>query len=179
MPVNLHIGSCASGYGVAMSTAVRRALAAVALVVAVGLSGCASSFPADPNGTLDRVTGGTLRVGISPNGDWTDITDGGEASGIEVTLVEEFAETIDARVDWTEGGEEQLFTDLAAGRLDMVIGGLTETTPWTDKAAITKPFDQVTTAEGDTVKHVMAASMGENAFLLELEKFLVNQETAP
>lgn len=162
-----------------MSTPAPRALAAVALALVLGLSGCASSFPADPDGTLDRVTGGTLRVGLSPNEDWTDMTDGGEASGIEVTLVEEFADSLDAEIEWTEGGEEKLFTDLEAGRLDMVIGGLTDTTPWSEKAAITKPFDQVTTADGKTVKHVMATAMGENAFLLELEKFLVTQETAP
>ncbi|MCP2032194.1 ABC-type amino acid transport substrate-binding protein [Okibacterium sp. HSC-33S16] len=162
-----------------MSTPARRALTAVALVVTLGLTGCASSFPADPDGTLDRVTGGALRVGISPNGDWTDMTDGGEASGIEVSLVEDFAEGIDAEIEWIEGGEEKLFTDLAAGRLDMVIGGLTDTTPWTDKAAITQPFDQVMTADGKTVKHVMAAAMGENAFLVELEQFLLTQESAP
>jgi hypothetical protein len=107
------------------------------------------------------------------------MTDEGEASGIEVELVEEFAETLDADVTWVEGGEEKLFTDLAAGRLDMVVGGLTDTTPWTDKAAITQPFDQVTTSDGKTVKHVMAAAMGENAFLVELEQFLLKQETAP
>ena len=162
-----------------MSTSARRALASVSLVLALALTGCASTFPADPDGTLERVTGGTLRVGISPNGDWTDVTDGGEASGIEVSLVEEFADTIDADVAWVEGGEEKLFTDLAAGRLDMVVGGLTDTTPWSEKAAITKPFDQVTTADGATIKHVMAAAMGENAFLVELEKFLVSQESAP
>jgi ABC-type amino acid transport substrate-binding protein len=162
-----------------MSTPAPRALADVALAVAVGLTGCASTYPADPNGTLERVTGGTMRVGISPNENWTDISDGGEASGIEVNLVEEFADRIDAEIEWTEGGEEKLFTDLAAGRLDMVIGGLTETTPWVEKAAITKPFDQVTTDDGATVRHVMAAAMGENAFLLELEKYLVEQETAP
>ncbi|GGE99632.1 transporter substrate-binding domain-containing protein [Mycetocola zhadangensis] len=160
-----------------MNTPAIRALAAAGLVLS--LTGCASQFPADPDGTLERVTGGTLRVGLSPNGNWADMTDGGEASGIEVTLVEEFADTIDAEVVWTEGGEEKLFTDLAAGRLDMVIGGLTDTTPWSEKAAITKPFDQVTTDDGATRKHVMAAAMGENAFLVELERFLGSQESAP
>jgi ABC-type amino acid transport substrate-binding protein len=152
--------------------------AAAALVLAVSLSGCASSFPADPDGTLDRVSGGTLRVGISPNGEWADITDGGEASGIEADLVEEFAESIDADVAWIEGGEERLFTQLHEGALDMVIGGLTDKTPWVDKGAITKPFTEVTTSKG-TEKHVMATAMGENAFLVELERFLLNQEGAP
>ncbi|WP_354501786.1 ABC transporter substrate-binding protein [Mycetocola sp. 2940] len=155
----------------------RLRFAAAVLLLAAGLSGC-SSIPADPEGTLDRVSGGTLRVGISPNGDWTDMSDGGEASGIEVTLVEGFAESIDADVAWVEGGEEQLFTRLHEGSLDMVVGGLTDKTPWVNKGAITKPFSEVTTSKG-IEKHVMATAMGENAFLLELERFLLNQEGAP
>lgn len=161
-----------------MKYPIRRPFAAAALALLLGVSGCASSIPADPEGTLDRVSGGTLRVGISPNGEWTDMTDGGEASGIEVSLVEDFAETIDAEVAWVEGGEEQLFSQLHDGALDMVIGGLTDKTPWVDKAAITRPFTEVSTSTG-VEKHVMAASMGENAFLLKLERFLLEQEGAP
>lgn len=161
-----------------MNRPIRLRSAAAALVLAASLSGCASSFPADPDGTLDRVSGGTLRVGISPNGEWTDVTDGGEASGIEVALVEEFAESIKAEVAWVEGGEEQLFTQLDEGVLDMVIGGFTDKTPWVTKAAITKPFTEVTTSKG-LENHVMATAMGENAFLLELEQFLLNTEGAP
>jgi polar amino acid transport system substrate-binding protein len=152
--------------------------AVAALVLAVSLSGCASSFPADPEGTLDRVSGGTLRVGISPNGEWTDVADGGEASGIEVSLVEKFAETIDAEIAWVEGGEEQPFAQLHEGALDMVVGGLTDKTPWVNKGAVTKPFTEVTTSRG-MEKHVMATAMGENAFLLALEQFLLDQEGAP
>ncbi|MBG6239424.1 ABC-type amino acid transport substrate-binding protein [Mycetocola sp. CAN_C7] len=150
----------------------------LAVGLSAGLSGCASSFPADPDGTLDRVSGGTLRVGIAPNGDWTDMTDDGEASGIEVSLIEDFAETIDADIAWVEGSEEALFTRLEDGGLDLVIGGFTDRTPWLDRAAITKPFTEVSTSDG-VEKHVMAASRGENAFLLELERFLLATEGAP
>lgn len=106
------------------------------------------------------------------------MTDGGEASGIEVNLVEDFAETIDADIAWVEGSEEQLFTQLHEGALDMVVGGFTDKTPWVDKGAVTKPFTEVTTSRG-MEKHVMATAMGENAFLLELERFLLNTEGAP
>jgi polar amino acid transport system substrate-binding protein len=161
-----------------MKRPIRPRFAAAALVLAVSLSGCASSFPADPEKTLERVSGGTLRVGISPNGEWTDVSDGGEASGIEVTLVEEFAQSIEAEVAWVEGGEEQLFTLLHEGSLDMVVGGLTDKTPWVNKGAVTRPFTEVSTSKGPE-KHVMATAMGENALLLELERFLLNQEGAP
>lgn len=153
-------------------------LLAATLALTLSLAGCAN-YPADPDGTLDRVRGGTLRVGLSANGDWTDITDEGEPSGVEVTLVEQFAETVEAEVEWMEGGEEQLLTELEEGNLDLVIGGFTDKTPWSTKAAITKPFSEVDGRGGKPEKHVMAAAMGENAFLLELETFLLNREEAP
>lgn len=161
-----------------MTTRPTRCLLAATLALTLGLAGCAG-FPADPDGTLDRVSGGTLRVGISPNGDWTEITDEGEPSGVEVTLVEQFAESIDAEIEWMEGGEEALFTELEEGALDLVVGGFTDKTPWSTHAAITKPFAEVEAKSGTTEKHVMAAAMGENAFLLELEQFLLNREEAP
>lgn len=156
----------------------RTCFASTALMLTLALSGCASDFPADPEGMLDRVSGGTLRVGITPNGEWTDVTDEGETSGIEVDLLEDFAATIDAEIAWVEGSEERLFTQLHDGALDMVIGGFTDKTPWIHKAAITKPFTEVSTSEGPE-KHVMATAMGENAFLLELERFLLQTEGAP
>lgn len=161
-----------------MMSRIRSKIAVAALALALGLTGCATTFPADPEGTLDRVSGGTLRVGISPNGEWTQMTDDGEASGIEVDLVEEFADSIDADIAWVEGSEERLMTQLEEGSLDLVIGGLTDQSPWSDRSAITKPFTEVTTSTG-LEKHVMAAPMGENAFLLELERFLLNTEGAP
>ena len=161
-----------------MKYQIRRRFAAVVLVSALGLSGCSAAFPADPDGLLDRASGGTLRVGLAPNGEWTDVTDEGEASGLEVDLLQEFAATIDADITWVEGSEERLFTQLHEGALDMVIGGFTDKTPWVHKAAITKPFTEVSTSSG-LEKHVMAAAMGENAFLLELERFLLSAEGAP
>ncbi|MET1051278.1 MAG: transporter substrate-binding domain-containing protein [Mycetocola sp.] len=148
---------------------------AVIFLLAVGLTGCGSGFPADPDGTLDRVTGGNLRVGISANGEWTRVTDDGGPSGTEVELVESFADTIDADIAWVVGGEEGLFTRLEDGDLDLVIGGITDETPWVDRAAITKPYIEVSTSAGPE-RHVMAAAMGENAFLVELERFLLDAD---
>ena len=65
--------------------------------------------------------------------------------------------------------------DLEHGQLDLVIGGLTAESPWSEKAAITKPYAEVRNEYGDVEEHVMAAPLGENAFLLALEKFLLSQ----
>ena len=153
----------------------------ILLLVAVAtslLASCGVSVPADPNGTLERVTDGTLRVGVSPNPPWTEVTQGGEPTGSEVGLVKEFAATLPAEVSWTVGGEEALIKRLEAGELDLVIGGLTADTPWEKHAAITKPYAEGTGPDDKRIKLVMAAPLGENAYLLRLEKFLLSRGQA-
>jgi ABC-type amino acid transport substrate-binding protein len=154
-----------------------RVLGAVAAVIGL-LAACGVSVPTDPEGTLDRVIGGTLRVGVSPNPPWTEVTQGGEPTGSEVDLVREFAATLPAEVSWTVGGEEALIKRLEAGELDLVIGGLTADTPWEKHAAITKPYAEGTGPDGKRIKLVMAAPLGENAYLLRLEKFLLSRGQA-
>ena len=142
----------------------------------VWLAGCGLSIPADPEGTLDRVRGGVLRVGVSPNPPWT-VVSGPEAQPAcrEVELVQGFADGLGARVEWSTGGEEPLMKRLKEGQLDMVIGGLTAKTPWTKHAAVTRPYASATGVDGKRERHVMAARMGENAFLVELERHLLSR----
>ncbi|CAA9224129.1 MAG: hypothetical protein AVDCRST_MAG52-660, partial [uncultured Blastococcus sp.] len=66
-------------------------LLAALLAVALVLVGCGSvRVPVDPDGTLDRVSGGVLRVGVSPHEPWTTVgTD--EPGGIEADLVRGWA----------------------------------------------------------------------------------------
>ena len=140
-------------------------------MLALLTAGC-GAFPADPEDTLERVTGGVLRVGVSPNPPHTEVRGSAEPIGHEVVLVREFAATLPAEIEWTVGGEEMLILALEDGDLDLVIGGLTADTPWTEHAAITKPYAEATDPAGDKVELVMAARLGENAFLLRLERFL-------
>lgn len=151
----------------------RRTIGTALLLLA--LAGCSVTIPTDPDGTLDRVTDGTLRVGVSPSPPWTELPAGpeGEPAGTEVELVAEFARTIGAEVLWTPGGEEALIGRLERGELDLVIGGLTAKSPWSQQAALTYHHTETTGPEGEKELHVMAAPMGENAFLVELEHFLL------
>jgi polar amino acid transport system substrate-binding protein len=164
---------CANGYGQDMSTFFR-ALILFSLVLALVLTGCAARYPADPYGTLERVTGSVLRVGVSHNEPFVSVK-GSSPSGREVDLIERYADSLDAKVDWTTGGEEELVDQLEHGQLDMIAGGLTEKTPWKNKVGLTRPYTESTDAFGQTEKHVMAVRMGENAFLLNLDKFLQSQ----
>jgi polar amino acid transport system substrate-binding protein len=61
---------------------------------------CACQFPADTDGTLDRVRGGTLRVGVTPANPFVILADRSEPQGVEVELVKRFARGLGARVEW-------------------------------------------------------------------------------
>ncbi len=144
-----------------MVTLTRTFTAAIA-VGAVLLAGC-TTIPRDPDGTLDRVRAtGVLRAGASPGGDLVEV-DGDAVSGAEVDLVEGFAASVPARVEWRAGGEEELVAALERGELDIIAGGLTDQSPWADRVALTRPY-----AAG----HVLAVPMGENATLFALESWL-------
>ena len=152
----------------------------VALLVLGLLAGCSATIPTDPEGTLERVRGGVLRVGVSPNPPWTELSGtGSEPTGLEPALVRDFAASLDADVEWTPGGEEALMKALDRGEMDLVIGGLTARSPWSSHAALTYRYATTTGPEGEKELHVMAAPMGENAFLVELEHFLLEQEVRP
>lgn len=156
----------------------QRRVTLLATVVAALLAGCGVTVPTDPEGTLERVAGGTLRVGVSPNPPWTEVTQDAVPTGSEVVLVREFAATLPAEVSWTVGGEEALIKRLEKGDLDLVIGGLTADTPWEKHIAVTKPYAEGTGPDGNRIKLVMAAPPGENAYLLRLERFLLSRGQA-
>lgn len=149
---------------------------AVAALLAVLATGCGPGFPRDPEGTLERVRGGELRAGVSESPPWTEVADSGRPSGLEVELVEEFAERVDAEVVWYPGSESHLIRSLEGGDLDVVVAGLTADSPWEQHAALTRPHTEIRTWDGRTEKLVLATRLGENGFLTELETFLVARE---
>ena len=163
------VGDDTWAYGVAMKHLGR--WLTVLLVLVFSLTGCMTHYPADPYGTLDRVSGGVLRVGAIHNEPYVSVKDG-EPTGEEVRLVEEFANTLDARIEWTTASEEHLVTEMEHGQLDLLIGGMTMDTQWQNKVGLTRPYKETTNEYGETGKHVMAVARGENAFLLELDQFL-------
>jgi ABC-type amino acid transport substrate-binding protein len=156
-------------------------VAGLLLAALVFLSGCGTSFPADPEGTLEKVQGGTLRVGVSPHPDRVRITPSGSGNdvrndavqGADADLVRSFATRLGAGIEWKQGTEQVLAEELKHGGLDLVIGGLDDKTPWVTHAGLTRPYAESRDQRGDRHKHVMLVPLGENAFLLELDKFLM------
>ncbi|MDQ3951208.1 MAG: transporter substrate-binding domain-containing protein [Gemmatimonadota bacterium] len=112
--------------------------AAGALLLVIGVA--CGNFPRDPNGTLARVRGGTMRVGVVENQPWTTLPTGGGAGGLEGALAAELARELGARVEWVRATESQLMEALKLHELDLAIGGLTDVSPWKQHVAFTKPF---------------------------------------
>jgi polar amino acid transport system substrate-binding protein len=94
----------------------------------------------DGEGTLARVRGGTMRVGVVEHPPWTNLPPRGGPWGIEGALVAELARDLGARIEWARGPESQLLRALEVGELDVVIGGLTDANPWKRRVAFTKPM---------------------------------------
>lgn len=158
---------------------VPRSVRAIALTLALALAlcGCGLSIPTDPEGTLDRVSGGVLRVAISDNPPFTEIHDDGPPTGAEVELVTEFASTLNSEIQFLTGGEEALVTEMEKGDADLLIGGLTDKSPWFEKVALTGPYTTIDRPDGTESSIVMAVPLGENAFLVALEDFLQHRHS--
>jgi len=152
----------------------------IALGILTALAGAACGLPRDADGTLDRVRGGTLRVGVTRHAPW--VTDSlGTLGGVEVRLVSDLARTLGARVAWTRQPEAALMEALHERELDLVVGGLTAAEPWTKQVAFTHPYHVDTVGVGVTAgavtrtvvrQHVLAVAPGENAWLVHVERFL-------
>ena len=146
------------------------------LAAAVMIAGC-GQFPRDPEGTSRRVGGGTLRVGVAHAPPWAIAEPSRLPEGIEVEIVQELADDLGARVEWRVGGEGELLSSLKRYELDIVIGGLTDDSPWRKRVAFTKPHRTVA-RDGKTTRYVIAAPPGENAWVALLNRF-VSQPARP
>lgn len=144
-------------------------------VLLLVVAGCQGNFPADARGSLDRATEGELRVGIAENAPWTEVAPDGSVSGTEVELLNDYAETIDAEIRWIPGGENVLAAEMKEGNLDLVIGGLASDVPWTSEIALTRPYATAQGPDGKPVDIVMGVRPGENALLVDLERYLAER----
>lgn len=146
----------------------------VASFLLLGLSvvsvGC--GLPRDPEGSIERIRGGVLRVGVAENSPLTKISDKGAVSGEEADMVKELATDLNAQVTWVEGGESELMGKLESYELDLVIGGIPSDTPWKQQVALTDPYDPLDMSDPTEMPHVLALPPGENRWLYELQRWL-------
>lgn len=138
-------------------------------LVLAATTGCAR-YPADPEHTTDRVGGGVMRVGVIHDPPFTSLRDAPQPRGNEVRMVRALAQSLDARVEWSEGGEDELLDELQHFRLDLVIGGVSPQSPWRKRVALTLPY-RVRDAHGRQVQRVTAVPPGENHWQMVVERF--------
>tara|TARA_R110000782_G_scaffold19140_3_gene52199 strand:- start:818 stop:1276 length:459 start_codon:yes stop_codon:yes gene_type:complete len=136
--------------------------AIAALMGTVLLAGC-DRLPRDPNGTLRRVEGGTLVVGT---------TSRASLDPVEIGLVEALGEDLSTRLRWIEAPAGDLMRAVEDGRVDVVIGGIAESDPWSSRVAFSRPYEQKTDARGRALRMVLGVRHGENAFLLRIDRFI-------
>lgn len=115
-------------------------LAVAMLMLAWLCAGC-SRFPQDPHNSLNQVlASGVLRVGAITNPPWVTGAPPSQPGGVEAALITSFADDLGVRVEWRWGPADALFTALANYELDVVIGGITEASPWLTEVAFTVPY---------------------------------------
>lgn len=144
-------------------------------VVLLGLAGCAGGFPVDTEDSLQRIrTEGVLRAGASYHPPQVLAPDAPDAdpTGTEIDLVAAYADSLDVRVEWTTGSEATLVEALHEGELDLAVAGFEATSPWSAEVALTRPYATDTDPQGRTVDRVLATRAGENALLVDLERWL-------
>lgn len=143
------------------------------VLAASGLLAC--EVPRDPGDTLERVTGDTLRVGVSEAPPFVVRTDA-DPAGIEPDLIRSFARSIDATIVWVWGPTAEHMEALSHRDLDIVAAGLTAGTPWRSHVGLTVPYRpgfDTPGAESGGRRHVLAVPPGENRFLMALEDALL------
>ncbi|CAG7844541.1 hypothetical protein USB125703_00777 [Pseudoclavibacter triregionum] len=152
----------------------RRAIAAVllALLGALTLAGCSGGYPADVDGTLERVRGGELVVGVTEDAGHVSVRDDAAIEGQEAEILAAYAESLGAAIRFEHGSETDIVGMLERGEIDIAAGGFPDDTPWAEVAAMTRPYGSGIDGEGKEEQLVFLTKLGENAFLNDLERFL-------
>ena len=134
------------------------------ILAAAALIAC--GLPHDAAGSLDRIRGGVLRVGVTEHDPWIRHADHGP-EGTEVRIIEALARGLHARPVYTWGNEGTILRAVERRELDLALGGLSTDSPWGAIVAFTAPYD-----DGATPGHVLALPPGENAWLVYVERAL-------
>jgi polar amino acid transport system substrate-binding protein len=89
---------------------------------------------------LNTVQEGTLTVGSDIPFAPFEYRENGELTGFDVRLVEEMARRLELEVRWVDTSFDTIFTQLAAGRFDMVASATTITEERQRQVSFTEPY---------------------------------------
>lgn len=129
--------------------------------IAACLAAC-GPYPDDVAGTLDAVEAQhRIRLGLTPLPD-------GVAPTTRAFLAR-LAERTGARIETaSRGSTEQLFTQLEAGQLDLVITEVAKDSPWLPEVAVIEPLAKRRVGEHELGLSAVARN-GENRWIMLLE----------
>jgi polar amino acid transport system substrate-binding protein len=136
----------------------------------------ACDLPRDPAGTLDRVTGGTLRVGMV-TAENAAVPGHAAMARADRDLVEGLARDLRASPVWTHASTEALFLALERREIDLVAGGVYADTPWAGRIGLSNPVGPH--AGEPDAERLLAVPPGENRWLLAINRFIARRETKP
>lgn len=112
---------------------------AVLFLLAGLLAAC--TYPRDPRRTTEIVLqSGIMEVGVSEAEPWVVKRDDGQPVGIEVDLIEGFAQELGVEIKWIWGSQAENLEALKHHRLHVAIGGFTKQTPWARELALTSTY---------------------------------------
>lgn len=148
----------------------------LAIACLLALASCTSdrTYPRDPEGTLERVRGGMLRVGVAHDPPFV-LLQGAEPRGPEAELIRAYARHLGARIAWNRSGTAVLMRELEARRLDAVIGAHAKDSPWAKRVSTSRAY-RIVDAQGRAVDRVLALPPGENAWQLAFERFATSPD---
>lgn len=122
-----------------MNQRVRPLVWPIILCACVCLLAC-NDLPRDPQNSLQKIRQrGRLRVGLVEHDPWVVRTEG-EPRGAEVLMVRQLAQDLGVEPEWHWGSEQQHMEALRQYELDLVVGGLSDSTPWSKEVGLTAPF---------------------------------------
>ena len=128
----------------------------------------ACGMPRDIEHTADDVEDrGYVRAGAVARAADPSSLDGGSPAGYEADVVTGYAESLGVEVRWEVGSESELMTALEEGELDIVVGGIESSSPWSKNVALSAPISR----QGDR-DVVAAVRQGENSWLLGFERYV-------
>lgn len=146
------------------------------LLLGVFLSFSCSNLPRDPEETLRQLQSRPIRVGLVEHAPWV-VRSGTEPAGVEVDLIRNFASELGTTADWHWGGEQEQLEALQHYQLDIVIGGLTDRTPWSRYVGLTSSYFEETyrvaipaTSQLQNIKGAEVTVEKGDAVAAELEK---------
>ena len=135
-------------------------------------------LPRDSAGALKRIESThEVRVGVAEHEPWVR-WEGIRATGLEPELIEQWAQTIGARVTWRKDALAELVKALHRREIDVLAAGLEETTAHAPELALTQPYLEMPDREGKQTPRVIAVTQGESALLFSLDRYLLQQDAA-